>query len=248
MSHVAPHVSQPSGCLRLLTLAFFVQVSSGQKDPKIPTCSIRSYRMITVFRSLPSLPQRGDYIQSATSVSVASHDAQARHTALAFLTPAPVRGTRTGTHSLRASASRPQDVNPGHMGVLCIDHASPMAEPNSYVDIIPLEISQHILYGDGSGSGGHMWPGQQGKSVFPQSWGADKIIHHIGDIATCPKTTWYVQTGSGETYTRRGDPAKWVAFEVRGGVRIRVIYQPAIGKVITAFPDDTPMPSLKKIE
>lgn len=171
MSHVAPHVSQPSGCLRLLTLAFFVQVSSGQKDPKIPTCSIRSYRMITVLRSLPSLLPRGDYIQSATSVSVASHDAQARHTALAFLTPAPVRGTRTGTHSLRASASRPQDVNPGQMGVLCIDHASPMAEPNKYVDIIPLEISQHILYGDGPGSGGHMWPGQQGKSVFPQSWG-----------------------------------------------------------------------------
>ncbi|WP_230597784.1 EndoU domain-containing protein [Xanthomonas vasicola] len=123
-----------------------------------------------------------------------------------------------------------------------------MAEPNNYVDIIPLEIKRHILYGDESGNGGHMWPGQQGKSVFPQSWGADQIIHQIGDIATSPETTWYAQTGSGETYTRRGDPAKWVAFEVRGAVRIRVIYQPAIGKVITAFPDDTPMPWLKKIE
>ncbi|WP_233492707.1 EndoU domain-containing protein [Xanthomonas oryzae] len=86
------------------------------------------------------------------------------------------------------------------------------------------------------------------KERVPAVVGADKIIHHIGDIATSPKTTWYVQTGSGETYTRRGDPAKWDKFEVRGGVRIRVIYQPAIGKVITAFPDDTPMPSLKKIE
>ncbi|WP_241148138.1 EndoU domain-containing protein [Xanthomonas axonopodis] len=134
------------------------------------------------------------------------------------------------------------------MDALGIDHVSPMAEPNNYVDIIPPEIRQHILYGDGSGSGGHMWPGQHEKSVFPQSWGADKIIHEIGDIATCPKTTWYAQTGIGEIYTRRGDPAKWVAFEVRGGVRIRVVYQPAIGKVITAFPDDTPMPSLKTIE
>ncbi|WP_244953542.1 EndoU domain-containing protein [Xanthomonas axonopodis pv. vasculorum] len=78
--------------------------------------------------------------------------------------------------------------------------------------------------------------------------GADKIIHEICDIATCPKTTWYAQTGIGEIYTRRGDPAKWVAFEVRAGVRIRVVYQPAIGKVITAFPDDTPMLSLKTIE
>lgn len=142
-----------------------------RKDPKIPICSIRSYRMITVFRSLPSLLQRGDYIQSATSVSVASQDAQARHPALAFLTPAPVRRTRTGPHSLRASASGPQEVNPGQMDALGIDHVSPMAEPNDYVDIIPPEIKQHILYGDGSGSGGHMWPGQHEKSVFPQSWG-----------------------------------------------------------------------------
>ncbi|WP_313905455.1 EndoU domain-containing protein [Xanthomonas prunicola] len=93
-----------------------------------------------------------------------------------------------------------------------------------------------------------MWPGQPGKSVFPQSWEADKIVHEIGDIATSPTTTWYAQTGTGGIYTRRGDPAKWVAFETRDGVRIRVVFQPATGTVITAFPDSAPIPQLVPVK
>ncbi|MEI7256981.1 VENN motif pre-toxin domain-containing protein, partial [Dickeya dadantii] len=114
-----------------------------------------------------------------------------------------------------------------------------------YVDILSPEAKQHILYGDGPTSGGHLYPGNPGKTVFPQSWSADKIVHEIGDIATSPKTTWYAQTGTGGQYTSKGDPAKWVAYEERDGVRIRVVYQPAIGKIITAFPDNTPMPPYK---
>ncbi|WP_366926879.1 VENN motif pre-toxin domain-containing protein [Dickeya dadantii] len=114
-----------------------------------------------------------------------------------------------------------------------------------YFDILSPEAKQHILYGDGPTSGGHLYPGNLGKTVFPQSWSADKIVHEIGDIATSPKTTWYAQTGTGGQYTGKGDPAKWVAYEERDGVRIRVVYQPAIGKIITAFPDNTPMPPYK---
>lgn len=75
-----------------------------------------------------------------------------------------------------------------------------------------------------------MWPGQQGKTAFPESWSGDKIIHAIGDITTSPSTKWYAQTGTGEAYTAKGDPAKWVAYEARDGVRMRVVYQPATGR------------------
>lgn len=119
---------------------------------------------------------------------------------------------------------------------------------NGYVDIISPEAKQHILYGDKPGSGGHMWPGQAGKTTFPQNWSADKIVHEVGDVATSPSTKWYAQTGTGGVYTSKGDPAKWVAYEVRDGVRMRVVYQPATGKVITAFPDNAPIPPYKLIK
>lgn len=115
-----------------------------------------------------------------------------------------------------------------------------------YVDIFPPEVRKHILYGDGPGSGGHLWPGQPGKTIFPQSWSADKVMHEVGDIATSPTTRWYAQTGTGGIYTKNGDPAKWVAYEMRSGVQIRVVYQPATGKVITAFPDPNPVPRILK--
>jgi filamentous hemagglutinin len=114
-----------------------------------------------------------------------------------------------------------------------------------YVDILSPEAKQHILYGDGPTSGGHLYPGNPGKTVFPQDWTADKVVHEIGDIATSPDTVWYAQTGTGGKYTSKGDPAKWVAYEERDGVRIRVVYQPANGKIITAFPDSNPMPPYK---
>ena len=58
---------------------------------------------------------------------------------------------------------------------------------------------------------------------------------------------WYAQTGTGGVYTATGDPAKWVAYETRDGVRMRVVYQSATGKVVTAFPDDAPVPPYKPI-
>ncbi|WP_342652884.1 filamentous hemagglutinin N-terminal domain-containing protein [Pseudomonas sp. F3-2] len=116
-----------------------------------------------------------------------------------------------------------------------------------YVDILSPEAKQHILYGEKPGSGGHMWPGQEGKTVFPESWSGDKIVDAIGDITTSPSTKWYAQTGTGGIYTAKGDAAKWVAYESRDGVRMRVIYQPATGKVVTAFPDDAPIPPYKPI-
>lgn len=52
--------------------------------------------------------------------------------------------------------------------------------------------------------------------------------------------------GNWRNYTATGQPARWVAWEERGGVRVRVVYEPANGKIITAFPDDKPTPTALK--
>jgi filamentous hemagglutinin len=115
-----------------------------------------------------------------------------------------------------------------------------------YVDILSPEAKQHILYGDSPTQGGHLYPGNPGKTVFPQSWSADKVVHTVGDIATSPDTKWFAQTGTGGTYTNAGKPARWVAWEEREGVRVRVVYEPVSGKIVTAFPDNNPTPSALK--
>ncbi|MCX8661501.1 EndoU domain-containing protein [Gilliamella sp. B2772] len=91
-----------------------------------------------------------------------------------------------------------------------------------------------------------MYSRNLGKSTFPKDWSADKIVHEIGDIAISANTQWYAQTSTGGIYTGKGKPAKWVSYEVRDGVRIRVVYQPANGKIITAFPDKAPVPNTYK--
>lgn len=123
-----------------------------------------------------------------------------------------------------------------------------------YVDILSPEAKQHILYGDNLTSGGHLYPGNPGKTDFPQDWSADKVVHAVGDIATAtatatataPDTQWFAQTGTGGVYTSKGKPANWVSYETRDGVRIRVVYQPATGKIVTAFPDNGQIPSSYK--
>ena len=117
-----------------------------------------------------------------------------------------------------------------------------------YINIIPEDRAKHILYGDGPNSGGHLWPGQPGKTAFPQDWSADKVLHEVSDILTNPNTKWYAQTGSGGIRTSAGDPARWISYELRDGVRIRVVYEPATGCVRTAFPDNTPMPNYKPVK
>lgn len=66
------------------------------------------------------------------------------------------------------------------------------------------------------------------------------------DIATSPDTQWFAQTGTGGAYTNAGRPARWVAWEERDGVRVRVVYEPASGKIVTAFPDSNPTPATLK--
>lgn len=115
---------------------------------------------------------------------------------------------------------------------------------NDYKKVLPDNIRKHILYGDQAG-GGHLFPGLQGKSTFPENWNADKAIEQIGDIATSSKTKWYAETEG--LYTKAGVPVRWSAWEVRDNVRIKVIYEPASGIVITAFPNNAKVPDHLKV-
>jgi Bacterial EndoU nuclease/Pretoxin HINT domain len=105
------------------------------------------------------------------------------------------------------------------------------------VDLLHPDDIKHILFGDGPGSGGHLWPGQPGKTPFPQNWSGDQILHNVSDIITDPTTKWFAQTGKGGTLTSSGNPARWIAWEVRDGVQVRVVYEPATSRVPTSFPD-----------
>ena len=111
---------------------------------------------------------------------------------------------------------------------------------DEYVNILSPADRQHILFGDGPGSGGHMYPGQPGKPTYPQSWTENQILLNVGDVVTSPTTQWYAQTGTGGMTTAAGKPARWVAWETRDGVSIRVVLEPATGRTVTAFPDTPP--------
>jgi hypothetical protein len=103
-------------------------------------------------------------------------------------------------------------------------------------DLIDGDAQYHIITGNRTG-GGHKWPGQAGKTVFPSSWDTDKILDGVADVATNPSNSWTWQKGSqGSMFTRRGDPSRVKIEGVYDGVNIRVIYEPATDRIITGFP------------
>jgi filamentous hemagglutinin len=53
------------------------------------------------------------------------------------------------------------------------------------------KAENHVLYGDGPTSGGHLYGvGNPGKSEFPATWTPQDITNAISDIATDPGTAW----------------------------------------------------------
>jgi len=115
--------------------------------------------------------------------------------------------------------------------------AVPSAADEGLVNLASPQRTTHILYGEGLGRGGHLWPGQAGKTPFPRDWSAGRVMHEVSDIVTDPSLTWVQQTGkAGSLYTKAGDPARFIVTGTRGGVEINVIVAPAGEGIITAFP------------
>jgi hypothetical protein len=115
----------------------------------------------------------------------------------------------------------------------------PLVDPST--NVASAQRTQHILHGDATG-GGHLWPDSAGKTPFPQSWDANKIMSTTSDLATNPNFLWQPQTGSGGLYTKSGKPARFVVTDANGnlpvvdGVPVRVIIEPAGEGIITAYP------------
>ncbi len=103
-------------------------------------------------------------------------------------------------------------------------------------NLVSPERANHILYGESPTPGGHMYPGNSGKSVFPESWDARKILNAISDIATDPALGWTPQTGNSGFYTRAGNPSRFWTSGVKDGNSIKVIVEPAGEGIITGFP------------
>lgn len=103
-----------------------------------------------------------------------------------------------------------------------------------YVYILSPEARQHILYGDSPTQGGHLYPGNPGKTVFPQSWSADKVVHTVGDIATSPILNGLLRPELMERIqTQKGQqgPARWVAWEERVVSKFVWYTSPLVGKL-----------------
>ncbi|MEK8020925.1 MAG: RHS repeat-associated core domain-containing protein, partial [Candidatus Parabeggiatoa sp.] len=129
----------------------------------------------------------------------------------------------------------------GAAGKGIIKKLAKKAEKNpQYVNLANAQRTFHILYGEGKGSGGHMWTFKtlfNGKSKFPVHWRGDRIMHAVSDVATSPNSTWKQQTGAnGSMYTKAGNPSKFVVEGVSDGIKIRVIVEPAGRGIVTAFP------------
>ncbi|EOI3469339.1 EndoU domain-containing protein [Cronobacter turicensis] len=159
-----------------------------------------------------------------------------------------IKKTDTGISSPANVMSSQESSRSSGKNIFPVDMSTIGPENMKYVDILSPEARQHISYGESLKSGGYIYPGNSGKIVYPPTWSANKIFYEIGDIATSPDTKLFAQIGTGCMYTSEGDLAKWITYEVRDGVRIRVIYQPATGKVVTAFPDNTLMPTYKPVK
>lgn len=47
---------------------------------------------------------------------------------------------------------------------------------------------------------------------------------------------------------RQANQLNGCSCETRDGVSVRVVYEPATGRVVTGFPDNDPIPNLKPVE
>jgi RHS repeat-associated protein len=90
----------------------------------------------------------------------------------------------------------------------------------------------HILAGSvscsGKYSGGHLFPGLPGKTVFPKSWNEEKIMTTITKIANDPTVP--------KELTKGTNPERYVMIAEREDILIKVIVQPSGKEIITAYP------------
>ncbi|WP_445322794.1 EndoU domain-containing protein [Ramlibacter sp. AN1015] len=104
--------------------------------------------------------------------------------------------------------------------------------PSAHLPPLIDEIgAEHILWGEGPNRGGHLWPGQPGKTSFPESWSSQQVLQTISDIARDPASAR--ETGA------RG---RVLVTGTRDGVTIMVVTEPPSrgGRIVTGYPINLP--------
>ena len=133
-------------------------------------------------------------------------------------------------------ASHADDVAPG------TSHADDVApgtgavdESDEFVDLVDPDRRSHILDGDATGGGHRHGTGKPGESEFPAHWSDDEIMHHISDVATDPKA---IPGANNSTlmFGRNGQPIRNTYTGIRDGVMIKVVVEPATGRIISGYP------------
>ncbi|MGU7771830.1 EndoU domain-containing protein [Burkholderia sp. MR1-5-21] len=110
------------------------------------------------------------------------------------------------------------------------DQSATDSSSGADVNLASPDRTIHILTGDATG-GGHLWPGSPGKSAFPESWSASKVMNAVSDIATDPLVSEAVQSNG-----------RIVKNGTIDGVNIRVVLESPSkgGGIVTAFPTNVP--------
>lgn len=109
-------------------------------------------------------------------------------------------------------------------------------EPDELVDLTDAQARRHILDGEGGGQGGHRaGTGEPGKTEFPAHWSDELILHYASDIATDPAAR-ADPNNPRALYNRNGQPNRFIYYGIREGVEIKVVVEPATGRIVTAYP------------
>lgn len=88
---------------------------------------------------------------------------------------------------------------------------------------------RHILYGDERGGGHKYGVGMPCKTEFPADWTDQHILSTVRTIAANDNLTW-----------REESNGYYVAEDVRGDIKVRVVLGPQKQRVITAYPTNLP--------
>lgn len=108
-------------------------------------------------------------------------------------------------------------------------------QPEEFVDLTDDKARQHILDGDATGGGHRAGSGTPGKTEFPEDWSDAETLHHISDVATDPNAL-PGPNNSPNLYNRLGQPNRHTYTAIKNGVEIKVVYEPATGRIVTAYP------------
>ncbi len=146
-----------------------------------------------------------------------------------------VAAIRTADATIAATSDDPMQIVEAAVGAATGAKISTVVKAGqtsgSSRSLVDTRGATHILSGDPNGGGGHRYgTGRSGKSEFPKNWSDDRILDEVSDVATDPAVRWSAPDARG--YIN--------GTGVRGGIEIKVVVDTRQGRIVTAYPVNTP--------